>query len=181
MNIYLDQNLPTQPNNCRFLRKNGQRPFHLSEQLTLSVMPDWKNKKFGPEEVQKVVFCLKKKPLYPFYLFFMTFRLKTDIWRAEMNLDTLTLLCLSTNSMMKSLFKSKLIVKSDTDLKMILATHGSQMVQWLTVLELFFTFHAGKHNSFPWLSTTLGYFMLLANLGFFSEILTKISLQLNPI
>ena len=82
---------------------------------------------------------------------------------------------------MKSLLKSKLIVKSDTDLKMILATHGSQMVKWLTFLELSFTFHTGKHNSFPWLSTTLGYFMLLANLGFFSEILTKISLQLNPI
>ena len=49
----------------------------------------------------------------------MTFRLKTDICRAEMNLDTLTLLCLSTNSMMKSLFKSKLTVQSDTDLKLM--------------------------------------------------------------
>ena len=135
----------------------------------------------GQKKSKRWCFALKKKPLYLFYLFFMTFRLKTDIWRAEMNLDTLTLLCLSTNSMMKSLFKSKHIVKSDTDLKMILATHGSQMVQWLTVLELSFTFHAGKHNSFPWLSTTLGYFMLLANLGFFSETLTKISSQLNPI
>ena len=119
MNICLDQNFPTQPNNCRFLRRNGQRPFLLSEHLTLSVMPDWKNKKFGSEEVQKVVFCFKKKALYLFYLFFMTFRLKTDIWRAEMNLDTLTLLCLSTNSMMKSLFKSKLTVQSDTDLKLM--------------------------------------------------------------
>ena len=73
MNIYLDQNLPTQPNNCRFLRKNGQRPFLLSEHLTLSVMLDWKNKKFGPEEVQKVVFCLKKKTTLSFLFIFYDF------------------------------------------------------------------------------------------------------------
>ena len=70
MNICLDQNFPTQPNNCRFLRRNGQRPFLLSEHLTLSVMPDWKNKKFGPEEVQKVVFCFKKNHSI-FFIYFL--------------------------------------------------------------------------------------------------------------
>ena len=129
INIYLDQNLPTQPNNCRFLRENGQRLFLLSGHLTLSITPDCgKIKNLGQKKSKRRCFVKKKKKkkLYFFYLlFFMTFRLKTDIWQAEMNLDTLTLLCLSTNSMMKSLFKSKHIVKSDTDLRMILVTHGS--------------------------------------------------------
>ena len=96
INIYLDQNLPTQPNDCRFLRKNGQRLFLLSGHLTLSITPDFgKIKNLGQKKSKRWCFVLKKS-LYLFYLlFFMTFRLKTDIWRAEMNLDTLTLLCLS--------------------------------------------------------------------------------------
>ena len=96
INIYLDQNLPTQPNDCRFLRKNGQRLFLLSGHLTLSITPDFgKIKNLGQKKSKRWCLVLKKS-LYLFYLlFFMTFRLKTDIWRAEMNLDTLTLLCLS--------------------------------------------------------------------------------------
>ena len=80
MDLYLDKNLPTQPNNCRFLRENGQRLFLLQGHLTLSVTPDCeKIKKIGPEEVHKAVFSLKKKNLYLIYLlFFTTFRLKTD-------------------------------------------------------------------------------------------------------
>ena len=72
MNLYLDKNLPTQPNNCRFLRENGQRLFLLQGHLTLSVTPDCgKIKKFGPEEVHKAVFSLKKKPVsYLFVIFY---------------------------------------------------------------------------------------------------------------
>ena len=74
INIYLDQNLPTQPNDCRFLRKNGQRLFLLSGHLTLSITPDFgKNKKFGPEKVQKVVFCFKKVTLFFLFVIFYDF------------------------------------------------------------------------------------------------------------
>ena len=71
MDLYLDQNLPTQPNNCRFLRENGQRLFLLQGHLTLSVTPDCgKIKKFRPEEVHKAVFSLKKTVSFVFVIFY---------------------------------------------------------------------------------------------------------------
>ena len=58
----------------------------------------WKNKKIWARRSPKGSVFFTKKNLYLFYLlFFKAFRLKTDIWQAEMHLDKLTLLCLSTN------------------------------------------------------------------------------------
>ena len=58
----------------------------------------WKNKKIWVRRSPKGSVFFTKKTLYLFYLLcFKAFRLKTDIWQAEMHLDELTLLCLSTN------------------------------------------------------------------------------------
>ena len=58
----------------------------------------WKNKKIWARRSPKGSVFFTKKTLYLFYLLcFKAFRLKTDIWQAEMHLDELTLLCLSTN------------------------------------------------------------------------------------
>ena len=74
INIYLDQNLPTQPNNCRFLRENGQRLFLLSGHLTLSITPDCgKIKNLGQKKSKRRCFVKKKKKKKNFIFFICYF------------------------------------------------------------------------------------------------------------
>ena len=178
MNNYLHQNLPTQPSNCRFLRKNSQRPSLLSGHLTLSKTPDCgKIKHLGQKKSKRWCFVLKKT-LYLFYWLFLWLL----GWKQTSEELRWTSIHLRYYAYQQTQWWSRC---SNQNLQSkVIPTWNSWELNGLVInlsWTFFSTFHAGKHNSFPWLSTTLGYFMLLANLGFFSETLTKISSQLNPI